>query len=188
MARIKEFKEINLVDLDISEIGYSRPSERHSMSDFDDLTNSIRTVGLLEPIIVCAAEESSRYKIIIGRFRVTTYAVREVRKGTRDGVGLIEFGDRVYSGAFLLETMPNVLYILSKFGTDPERAILEAVNHTKDNDTIAAIVGAAVGALHGELAFPSKWRSQLSGRLSGGDDGRVFELLDAASETWLGAN
>ena len=32
-----------------------------------------------------------------------------------------------------------------KIWQDAERAILEAVNNTKDNDTIAAIVGAAVG-------------------------------------------
>lgn len=50
---------------------------------------------------------------------------------------------RWYSGAYCLETVPSVLFILARFGHDPERAILEAVNNTKDNDTVAAIVGAA---------------------------------------------
>jgi ADP-ribosylglycohydrolase len=81
--------------------------------------------------------------------------------------------------------MPCVLFILAKFGSDPEQAILEAVNGTKDNDTIGAIVGAAMGALHGADALPREWLSQLTGRLGAYDDGRVFELTDAASEAWL---
>lgn len=36
-----------------------------------------------------------------------------------------------------------------------EEAIIQTVNDTHDNDTIAAIVGAAVGALHGEGALPA---------------------------------
>jgi ADP-ribosylglycohydrolase len=43
--------------------------------------------------------------------------------------------------------VPTVIYILMRHGHDPEEAIVRAVNDTKDNDTVAAIVGAAVGAL-----------------------------------------
>ena len=85
-----------------------------------------------------------------------------------------------YSGAYLLETMPSVLYILTRHGDDPEEAIVRAVNDTKDNDTVAAIVGAAVGALHGTAAFPSRWRSSLLGRTREDDDGRVFEMIEQA--------
>jgi ADP-ribosylglycohydrolase len=56
---------------------------------------------------------------------------------------------RWYSGAFLLETVPSVLYILERHGNDPEEAIIRAVNDTRDNKTVAAIVGAAVEAPHG---------------------------------------
>ena len=56
---------------------------------------------------------------------------------------------------------------------DPEEAILRAVNDTHDNDTIAAIVGAAVGALHGAVRFPLRWRRHLLGRTGANDDGRV---------------
>ena len=63
-----------------------------------------------------------------------------------------------YSGAFLLETVPSVLYILERHGNDPEEAIVRAVNDTRDNDTVAAIVGAAVGALHGAIRLPERWR------------------------------
>ncbi len=89
-----------------------------------------------------------------------------------------------YSGAFLLETVPWVIYVLSRWGHDPEAAIIRAVNDTKDNDTAAAIVGAAVGALHGAAALPRRWVEGLTGRTGEGDDGRMFELLDQAEARW----
>jgi ADP-ribosylglycohydrolase len=89
-----------------------------------------------------------------------------------------------WSGAFLLETMPSVLYILARHGHDLEESIVRAVNDTWDNDTIGAIVGAAVGALHGRSAIPQRWIDGLSGRTTVNDDGRVFELIDQARERW----
>lgn len=83
-----------------------------------------------------------------------------------------------YSGAYLLETIPSVLYILMRHGHDLEEAIVHAVNDTTDNDTIAAIVGACVGALHGKKAIPDRWISNLSGRTTDQDDGRIFSLID----------
>ena len=91
-----------------------------------------------------------------------------------------------YSGAFLLETVPSVIYILMRHGHDPEEAIVRAVNDTKDNDTIAAIVGAAVGALHGKEAIPNRWIQNLSGRTTDRDDGKVFDLIQTAkNKFWL---
>ncbi len=89
-----------------------------------------------------------------------------------------------YSGAYLLETVPWVLFLLSRWGHDPEEAVVRAVNDTKDNDTIGALVGAAVGALHGEGAFPSRWRKHLIGRTGRTDDGRIFSLLAQAEARW----
>jgi ADP-ribosyl-[dinitrogen reductase] hydrolase len=77
-----------------------------------------------------------------------------------------------------METVPTVLFILATHGHDPEAAIVRSVNDTKDNDTIAAIVGAAVGALHGEGATPQVWRGGLLGRTMADDDGALFTLLD----------
>jgi ADP-ribosylglycohydrolase len=89
-------------------------------------------------------------------------------------------GEIWHSGAYLPETVPTVLYILERFGHDPREAILQAVNQTRDNDTVAAIVGAAVGALHGAAALPAEWVGGLSGRLGMDDDDHVFQLLAAA--------
>jgi len=84
------------------------------------------------------------------------------------------------SGAYLLETVPSTLWILALHAHDPEEAIVRAVNDTADNDTIAAIVGAAVGALHGAGALPASWRAALLGRTGESDDGVVFRLIEAA--------
>ena len=96
--------------------------------------------------------------------------------------------DRFYSGAYLLETVPCVLYILAQHGADAEEAIVRAVNDTKDNDTAASIVGAAVGMLHGARALPRRWRESLTGRTEAHDDGRMFDLIaQAKARFWAQA-
>jgi ADP-ribosyl-[dinitrogen reductase] hydrolase len=93
--------------------------------------------------------------------------------------------ERFQSGAYLLETVPCALYILTQHGADAEEAIVRAVNDTRDNDTTAAIVGAAVGMLHGVDALPRRWREGLTGRTTTDDDGRMFELIERAkSRFW----
>jgi ADP-ribosylglycohydrolase len=93
--------------------------------------------------------------------------------------------DRWYSGAYLLETVPSVLHILAMHGDDAEEAIVRAVNDTRDNDTIAAIVGAAVGALHGRNGLPARWITGLAGRTGESDDGEVFRLVAEAERLWV---
>ena len=74
----------------------------------------------------------------------------------QEGRSIVDACDTWYSGAYLLETVPSALYILMCCADDPEEAIVRAINDTKDNDTIGAIVGAAVGALHGEKSLPER--------------------------------
>jgi hypothetical protein len=87
------------------------------------------------------------------------------------------------SGPFLFETVPSVLYVLMRHGHDFEAAVTHAVLDTRDNDSIAAIVGAVLGALHGKDAIPGRWVRGLSGRTRGADvedDGQVFRLIEQA--------
>jgi len=113
---------------------------------------------------------------------VSSYVKTELPKAFADGLDVSNRGARWYSGAFLLETVPAVLYILMHHADDPEEAIVQAVNHTRDNDTVAAIVGAAVGALHGESALPQRWRNGLLGRTRESDDGQVQRILSALED------
>jgi ADP-ribosyl-[dinitrogen reductase] hydrolase len=107
-----------------------------------------------------------------------------VRAAYEEQTPVVDACNHWYSGAYLLETMPSVLYILMEHGHDPEEAIVRAVNDTRDNDTVAAIVGAAVGALHGRDAIPQRWVENHSGRTTDRDDGRMFELIEDARRRW----
>ncbi len=108
----------------------------------------------------------------------------DVRNAYKTGMPTADACDRWMSTAYLFETLPCVMYILMRHAQDPEDAILQAVNETWDNDTTAAIVGAAVGALHGRRALPKRWLDNLSGCTAEDDDGRMFELLEQARRLW----
>jgi ADP-ribosyl-[dinitrogen reductase] hydrolase len=144
--------------------------------------------GTLEPL-----EGDTRYRPRVGypgeaaleyEGPLWRFARTQVRQALEENLPVVDACNRWYSGAYLLETVPSVLYILCRYGHDPEEAIARAVNDSKDNDTIAAIVGAAVGALHGRGALPQRWIDGLLGRTTADDDGRVFELLEQARARW----
>jgi len=108
------------------------------------------------------------------------FAEQQLQRASASRWSILQACNTWGSGAYLLETLPSVLYILMHFGHDPEQAILRAVNDTRDNDTVAAIVGAAVGALHGKTALPKRWLDRLLGRTNDRDDGHIFDLIDQA--------
>jgi ADP-ribosylglycohydrolase len=110
---------------------------------------------------------------------------RYVRAALDEGLDARAACARWHSGAYLLETVPSALYILARYGCCAEEAIVRAVNDTRDNDTVGAIVGAAVGALHGRAALPDRWIAGLLGRTSIADDGEVFRLIDEAVRLWV---
>jgi ADP-ribosylglycohydrolase len=86
------------------------------------------------------------------------------------------------------QTVPCVLYILAQHGADAEEAIVRAVNDTKDKDTTASIVGAAIGMLHGARALPQRWKESLTGRTEADDEGRMFDLIaQAKARFWAQA-
>jgi ADP-ribosylglycohydrolase len=66
-----------------------------------------------------------------------------------------EVFDHFYNGAFVMETVPVVLWSLLEFRDDPEGALAEVVMGGRDADTNAAMLGNLLGALHGESVFPS---------------------------------
>ena len=102
--------------------------------------------------------------------------------GYKNNMTVEQFSEYFGSGAYVLETDAVFLYILSKYITDPKEAIIQAVNYSKDNDTVASIVGAAIGALYGKEGFEKKWITNLSGRIRGNDDGKIFEMISKTKE------
>jgi len=115
---------------------------------------------------------------------VWKFVEERVCEAYEKGLSVVEAGRLWYSGAYLLETVPSVIFILMRHGHAAEEAIVRAVNDTKDNDTIGAIVGAAVGALHGKENIPRRWIRDLSGRTTDCDDGEIFRLLREARRIW----
>lgn len=132
----------------------------------------------LEPAGSCYRTRGGSFVGFEGRF--VDFLRERVEDAWRRELDLLTACNEWHSGAYLLETVPSVLYALMRHADDPAEALVRAVNDTKDNDTVAAIVGAAVGALHGAAAFPERWRSGLLGRTREDDDGRVFELIERA--------
>lgn len=72
MAKLKEFKEIKLQDLAIGE-GQVRLS--NVGKDIDELAESIKKQGLLQPIVVCPAKKEGKYEVLLGQRRVQAYQV-----------------------------------------------------------------------------------------------------------------
>jgi len=64
------------------------------------------------------------------------------------------------------------LYAFLKYFDKPEQAIIEAVNMGGDTDTLGAITGALVGALHGAQWIPKIWYENLEN----GEFGRDYAI------------
>jgi ParB family chromosome partitioning protein len=90
MASIKEMKELPLKDL---VIGKGQVRLRGVKKEVTELADSIRKVGLLEPIVVCPAEKPGKYEIITGQRRFLAH--QELKKETILAVILDEKVDEI---------------------------------------------------------------------------------------------
>jgi ADP-ribosylglycohydrolase len=133
------------------------------------------TVRAFEPDIVYAPRGAAAVQAPTWRA-----AQVDVRRAIDGGLPTLAALNRWHSGAYLLETVPTLLLLVARYADDPEEAVIRAVNDTKDNDTCAALVGAAMGALYGDRAWPGRWIEGLTGRLGVDDDGAVQGLIEAA--------
>jgi len=79
------------------------------------------------------------------------------------------------SGVRTLESVPFAIFLSLQNATAPLEGLLAAVNAGGDTDTVAAMTGAVLGALHGEAMFPTTWLDVLES----GDEG-LGGLLEAA--------
>ena len=69
--------------------------------------------------------------------------------------------DRLYNGAFVLESLPSALWCFLRSPDDPEQVIVTAVNGGRDADTVAAMAGTLAGAYVGDAALPDRWLRDL---------------------------
>ena len=85
-----------------------------------------------------------------------------------------ELADIIGTGLHASEAVPAVFGILACCGNDPEQAILAGVNIGNDTDTVATMVGAVAGALHGIEALPNNYLAVLN-------EANQFDLENLAS-------
>ena len=70
-----------------------------------------------------------------------------------------------WSGALVTESLPAALWCLARSPDDPLEVIRPAAELARDADTVAAMAGTLVGALHGRLGLPADWVAMLPGEV-----------------------
>ncbi|MEW6282053.1 MAG: ADP-ribosylglycohydrolase family protein, partial [Candidatus Eremiobacterota bacterium] len=128
-------------------------------------------------------EPEGRYRARGFEGRLCDYVRREVTRAWREDLPARAACDRWGSGPYLMETVPCLIYLLMRHGQDPGEAVVRAVNDTYDADTLGALVGAAVGALHGKEGFDELWLRQLDPRISATGP-TLFQVVDRALQRW----
>lgn len=89
----------------------------------------------------------------------------------------LDVAERLGTSGYVLHTVPFALFCLLRFHREPMEALQEAISAGGDTDTIAAILGGWLGALHGESGLPLA----LVERINNGPFGpRHLRLLGAA--------
>ena len=70
-------------------------------------------------------------------------------------------GRRFSTACYVEDAVPVVIYLALKYHQDPEKALIVNTNSGGDNAGRGAVVGALMGAAHGEKKFPNHWLSGL---------------------------
>ncbi|MFZ5832884.1 MAG: ADP-ribosylglycohydrolase family protein [Planctomycetota bacterium] len=95
---------------------------------------------------------------------------RGLREDEDDIVVIASVGNRVRAS----EAVAAALWAFHKYGGNPEECIIRAVSFGGDTDTIGAMAGALVGALHGSSWIPARWYDHIENGPRGRDD--IVEL------------
>jgi poly(ADP-ribose) glycohydrolase ARH3 len=81
---------------------------------------------------------------------------------------------KVGNGVRAVEAVAAALWAFLRYGGEPEECIVRAVGLGGDTDTIAAMAGAAAGALHGDQWIPRNWFDNIENGRHGRD--KIIEL------------
>jgi ADP-ribosyl-[dinitrogen reductase] hydrolase len=73
-----------------------------------------------------------------------------------------EAAEVLKTSGFVVHTVPFALFCLLRFGDRPLEALQEAVSAGGDTDSIGAILGAWLGARHGEAGLPGELLARIS--------------------------
>lgn len=88
-------------------------------------------------------------------------AIERARRLAADGVSVEIAARTLGNTGFVIHSVAIAAFCFLRFGHDPELAIAETIRAGGDTDTNAAIVGAWMGALHGQHALPARLLADL---------------------------
>ena len=77
---------------------------------------------------------------------------------------------RVGNGILASQAVPAALWAVLRYWKTPEKCVVRAVGFGGDTDTIGALAGAIVGALHGSSWIPARWHDNIENGLHGRDE------------------
>jgi len=82
-------------------------------------------------------------------------ALDRARDAALRGVSVAEAAETCGTSGFVIHTVPFATFLFLRYGAEPLAALTEAVGAGGDTDSIGAILGGWLGALHGESALPA---------------------------------
>jgi poly(ADP-ribose) glycohydrolase ARH3 len=77
---------------------------------------------------------------------------------------------RVGNGIRAIEAVAATLWAFLRYGQQPEECVIKAVGFGGDTDTVGAMAGALVGAMHGSSWIPSRWFENIEHGVWGRDE------------------
>jgi len=116
------------------------------LSDFVDLTGEKREVVELVATVLKSRKARTKVKASPDEL-LDDEVLREIE------------GDKFQIKA--VEAVPTALWGFLHYYDQPEKALSETVGFGGDTDTVASMVGALVGALHGTAWIPKRWYDNL---------------------------
>ena len=88
---------------------------------------------------------------------------------------------RVGNGIRASQAVAAALWAFLRYGKTPEECVIRAVGFGGDTDTIGAMAGALVGALHGSSWIPARWYDNIENGAHGRDE------IVAVAQDWRGS-
>ncbi len=131
------------------EVTHPGPLMHNGLTCFADILNDV-----LHGLDIRQAVEKSRPKPL-QRFSGFPFAAVSARDDE-------DVGRNVFSTAcYLQQSLPLTLYLAWKYQEDPEQALVVNTNLGGDNCHRGAVLGALLGAMHGEQVWPRRWMDGL---------------------------
>ncbi|MGD9487951.1 MAG: ADP-ribosylglycohydrolase family protein [Calditrichaceae bacterium] len=118
-----------------------------------------KAVSLLLKLKSAEFFDTGQFLTTLGCFAESDVMKRQLKRigeliNRSDDVSAVE---NLGNGIRASEAVPCALYAAAKYYRNPEEAVIKSVNFGGDTDTIGAMTGALMGALHGFAWIPDRW-------------------------------